>query len=115
MKAQMSERRLCLSLPFLALLAACGGGRDEGNTANTALANAASSVASGEASNTSLNESAKPATASAVTIADKSEVLEFSYAWPAEAAAIAPLDSWLRGNAAALRQKALGPAKADQA
>jgi hypothetical protein len=115
MKAQNFERRLCVSLPFLALLAACGGGRDEGNAANAAPANAASSVAPEEAGIASLNESAKPASANAVKIAEKSEVLEFSYAWPAEAAAIAPLDSWLRGNAATLRQKALGPAKGDQA
>ena len=40
------------------------------------------------------------ADAKPVTIEHKDDVLEFSYAWPAEAAAIPKLNDWLNGNAA---------------
>ncbi len=45
------------------------------------------------------------ADAEAMKVEAKDDELEFSYGWPAAAAAIAPLDEWLRGNMAHHRER----------
>ncbi|MBB6123128.1 DUF4163 domain-containing protein [Sphingobium subterraneum] len=54
------------------------------------------------------------ATVSPVALASDDGTLDFTYAWPGEAAAIPKLDSWLRGNADTLKADALRAAKDDR-
>lgn len=75
-------------------LAACSGEVPDGDNANEATANtvAAANV-----------QVPAPPSATAQSIAGKTDALDFTYAWPAQAAAVPELDGWLRGNAAKIR------------
>ncbi len=87
------------------------------NADTVAVTNAAAAAPANASDAGNDANAAAPAVAAkpAVTIADKTALLDFSYGWPSEAAAIPALDTWLRGNAAAVRERALAPARAEAA
>lgn len=99
-------------LTIMALLALCVTACDGGTPKQSAPVGKASPPASAQhkAPPVSLAPAAQP-----VKLAEKIDGFEFSYAWPAEAAAIPALDHWLRGNAEAQRIRARRDAMADKA
>jgi hypothetical protein len=88
------------------LLAACSAESDPALPANTAT------VASPAA--TAAPAAAKSVPAKPRKIEEKSDLLEFSYSWPAEAAAIAPLNARFEAQAAKAKPEALATAKEDR-
>ncbi|MEA1013763.1 DUF4163 domain-containing protein [Sphingosinicella sp. LY1275] len=88
------------------LLSACSAESDPAPTANTAAVPGSAAAAAPAEPKT---EPAKPR-----KIEDKSDLLEFSYSWPAEAAAIAPLNARFEAQAAEARPEALATAKEDR-
>lgn len=98
-------------LPFLALLSACGGAGEIDNGTNNAAGNASTEDANASAPGNDV----APVAAAPVKIDKKTSALEFSYAWPTEAAAIPALDTWLRGNAEKQRADADSAARSDEA
>lgn len=98
--------RMALALGLAATLAGCGGGDKAANQ---------TAPASNIAAPTNATLAAPAPAAQPVKLAEKTETLDFSYSWPAQAAAIPGLDQWLRGNAASLKAEAAKTAKDDKA
>ncbi len=96
-RSSFADCRLRL-LPLLLALGACQPGGEVGNDNAAGTANAGS--APPQAAAAAVNEAEEPAATAAAQdqIAFKSDVLEFSYGWPAQAVRIAPLNAWLKGN-----------------
>ncbi|MET0366426.1 MAG: DUF4163 domain-containing protein [Sphingobium sp.] len=104
--------------PIPLFLAVCGaialpgcsdGAPDKDRAANGAVGNAATIPSHAATAN-----AADPGPG-AQAIESKADGLEFSYKWPAEAAAIPELNAWLRGNGDKLLADARQQAKSDQA
>jgi hypothetical protein len=107
-------RNLPVSLAVLglsaALLTACQ--RDAGDAGANVAAEPVNAATPAEPANV-----AEPVAAKPFKVEEKGEFLEFSYGWPAQAAAIPALDQWLRGNMAhhRARMTALGRAGVEDA
>jgi hypothetical protein len=91
---------------ILLLLVACSGGESETGKAGPAADNAAPPTATPSAS--------QAAPSKAYLVEEKLEFLEFTYGWPAEAAAIPKLASLLEADMAAQRKEALSGAREDR-
>lgn len=98
-------------IPLILLIAGCQQPADAGNDGARETANAGTAQPSAAASN-AVEEEAATAPAPA-QIASKTDLLEFSYGWPAEAAAIPSLDAWLRGNGDAILKRWQAQSKRD--
>lgn len=100
-----------LLVPALLAAAACQpqDGPENGSSPSSQDPVASQVAAETPATNT-VDNSAQPA-AAPVQIASTTEMLEFSYGWPAEATRIAPLDAWFRGNGEAIQRKWQADAK----
>lgn len=88
------------------LLAACSAESDPAPTAKSAAA--------AERASPTKPATPKAAGAKPRKIEEKSDLLEFSYSWPAEAAAIPPLNARFEAEAAKARPEALAMAKEDR-
>ena len=88
------------------LLAACSSESDPAPASDTATVASPAAAAAAAAP--------KAAAATARKIEEKSDLLEFSYSWPAEAAAIAALNVRFEAQAAKARPEALAMAKEDR-
>jgi hypothetical protein len=88
------------------LLAACSAESDSAPAAKTAAVAVPAAAATPAAP--------KAAPAKPRKIEEKSDLLEFSYSWPAEAAAIAPLNARFEAQAAEAQPEALATAKEDR-
>jgi len=97
----------------LLMLCACSPGERD---ANAGAGNAAAPVngAEGQADRPEAPASPPKGDGKGVSMDRRDEALEFSYGWPAEAAAIAPLDAWLRSHAEDQYRKAMTEAKQGQ-
>lgn len=104
----MPKSLLASGLLAAALTGACGKGEDAASPPDRAAAGQPSAAPTAAAA---------PATPRAAPVEIKSDRagLEFEYGWPAAAAAIPPLDQWLRANAESLRAKAEKNATEDKA
>lgn len=102
--------RLRSSVAVLAVTLVSIGGC--GRADDATKANAPTPVAEGA---TAEAPAPSPSAAQAVEIKSTKDGLEFDYQWPAAAAAIPELDTWLRGNAETLRAKATKEASEDKA
>ena len=103
-------RNLAVSVGAIALGALLAGcQREPAAVSDNSAANVA---APAQATNAAEPVSAKP-----FQVEEKGEFLEFSYGWPAQAAAIPALDQWLRSNMAhhRTRMTALGREAAEDA
>jgi hypothetical protein len=95
---------ILLAIGATITLAGCSSKAPEsGQSSNKALTNTATAAGNAAAPNAATNSSAPAATAQALTA--KVDGFEFSYKWPAAAAAIPALDSWLRGNGEKIRKE----------
>jgi len=90
-------------------LAACSGGKPEGNEAARQGAPKPAAPSPAEPVN-----AAAPAPGPQ-NLSSKTETFEFSYKWPAEDAAIPDLSAWIRSNGEKMRAQNEGEAKSDQA
>ena len=104
------HRMLFLPVFGLAVLPACSGGSPE---AADAPANVVANSAATPPAVTVTNAVAPGPSAQAMT--SKADGLEFSYKWPAEAAAIPELNAWLRANGEKIRADNQKQARSDQA
>lgn len=102
------DERHFIALGVALALAGCSGGGPKVDNAAAPSGNVA-------AANTAAVPEAPARKAEAQAMESKDGTFEFSYKWPAEAAAIPELDSWLRANGETLRKRGEGEAKVDQA
>jgi len=101
-------------LPLLALLFVAGCGQQREPQADNQAAPPEPANALAPAATPSPAATPTPApTGSGAAIKADDPGLAFSYAWPAVAAAIPELDSWLRGNGEHLRREAAGRARSE--
>jgi len=106
----MIRRTFTIAPPLLALMALGACREAPSGDAPAAAGNATNVAEAAPAPAPTPTGSATP-----VSLATKDDVLDFDYQWPAEAAAIPPLDQWLRAHAEGQRKKAAAMAARDSA
>lgn len=96
-RSSFRDGRLLVA-PLLLALSGCQTGEEAGNDLTPAAANAGAPQPQAAAAVVNAADDTAATAAAQDQIASKTELLEFSYGWPAEAIRIAPLNTWLKGN-----------------